>query len=343
VAALIGGTASTIAEVDLIAFRATILNYYRLHGRDFLWRQDTAPYIVYVSEVMLQQTQTSRVAQLLPVFLARFPNFASLAAAAAGDVLAAWQGLGYNRRAMNLWRAAGMIMSDYAGLLPMDREALIALPGIGPNTAAAILCYAFNRAEAFVETNIRTVYIHHFAALQNQPRDRDILAYVTATMDCADPRRWFWALMDYGVYLKRTVGNLSKQALGQRPQSAFEGSLRQVRGAIVRALSRAGQGGRAGAEGAEAELPVLGAGRPGKGTLSAEALAASCATYQRPLYEQALADLVAEGLVVAEVPGAVVAANPQPRPEYPSAPVSAPTAQPTDPTLSQSDCTYRLP
>lgn len=224
---------------------------------------------------MLQQTQTSRVAALLPAFLARFPDNAALAAATLGQVLSAWQGLGYNRRAANLHRAASMIQTTFGGILPADRDVLCTLPGIGPNTAGAIMAYAWNLPEPFVETNIRTVYIHHFAPwLMPSPTDRAILDLVRASMDKAQPRIWFWALMDYGVELKRTVGNLSRAAPTWRPQSTFEGSLRQARGHILRLLNSK--------------------------AYNRTALLTSLTPADTDRLEQALADLSREGLVVAE-------------------------------------------
>lgn len=270
-------------DLPLDAFRATVWSWYRSNKRSFLWRENTSPYMVFLSEIMLQQTQTSRVAALLPAFLAKFPNIVALAEAGPGQVIAAWQGFGYNRRAKNLHTAAGIIRDSYAGIVPADMDALQSLPGIGPNTAASIMVYAWNFPEPFVETNIRTVFIHHFYGDQANriplgekgARDQDIRALVAASIDSNNPREWFWALMDYGVELKRTVGNLSRKSRAYTPQSTFAGSLREARGAIVRSLA------------------TLGPGTEGE-------LREACGEIETERYTRALEDLVREGLVVAE-------------------------------------------
>lgn len=221
------------------AFAAAVWRHYREQGRRFDWRADTAPYRIFVSELMLQQTQCARVAQKFPGFVARFPDFGALAQAALADVLAEWQGLGYNRRAKFMHQAARVVAERFDGRLPADRAALEALPGIGPNTAGAMLAYAFNLPAVFVETNIRTVYIHHFFP-EGTVDDKRIAALVGATLDRERPREWYWALMDYGAQLKKTVGNLTRRSSHYARQSRFEGSLRQVRGRVVALLGQSG-------------------------------------------------------------------------------------------------------
>ncbi|NCU39047.1 A/G-specific adenine glycosylase, partial [Candidatus Saccharibacteria bacterium] len=130
--------------------------------REMPWRSDTRPYYVLVSELMLQQTQVSRVIEKFTEFIARFPDEQSLAAAYLADVLYAWQGLGYNRRAKYLHDSATMIVDTFDGSFPTNVAELLLLPGVGKNTAGALLAYAFNQPSIFIETNIRTVYIHHF-------------------------------------------------------------------------------------------------------------------------------------------------------------------------------------
>jgi A/G-specific adenine glycosylase len=230
---------------QIAAFRRTVLDRYRRHARPFPWRDYGAhdlAYRVLVSEVMLQQTQVARVAAKFPAFVGAFPTLAALARAPLSRVLGAWQGLGYNRRAKHLREAALRVVTDHGGELPRDPDLLAALPGIGRNTAAAICVYAFNLPFAFVETNIRTVFIHFFFARRRKVGDRAILALVESTMPRRDPRRWFNALMDYGAMLKEEHGNLSRRSAGHRPQPRFEGSDRQIRGRVLALLLERSRG-----------------------------------------------------------------------------------------------------
>jgi A/G-specific adenine glycosylase len=217
-------------------FQAILAEHFDARGRHELpWRLTTDPYEIMVSELMLQQTQVSRVIPKYHEFLKRFPTTQSLAAASLGDVLRAWQGLGYNRRAKFLWQAAQQI----GGKFPDTLEGLVALPGIGKNTAGAILAYAYNRPSVFVETNVRTVYIHHFFHDAGGVNDKEIEELVVQTIT-DNPRGFYWSLMDYGTYLKQTVGNKNTQSKHYAKQSPFEGSRRQVRGAVLRTLASRG-------------------------------------------------------------------------------------------------------
>jgi len=187
-----------------------------------------------VSELMLQQTQVPRVVPKYRAFLERFPTAARLAEADLGDVLREWQGLGYNRRAKFLWQAAQAVAK--LGHFPDTAAELVQLPGIGPNTAGAILAYAYNQPAVFVETNVRTVYIHHFCGDREGIGDTEIARLVEQTLDREQPREFYWALMDYGSHLKATVGNLNKASKHYTKQSKFHGSRRQVRGQVIRLL-----------------------------------------------------------------------------------------------------------
>lgn len=222
------------------AFKKRVRGYYRVHKRDFPWRRTRNPYCIFVSEVMLQQTQTDRVAPKYRSFIKRFPGFRALADAPLRDVLQEWQGLGYNRRAKFLKRAAEIIVAEHNGKLPCDERSLVALPGIGGNTAGSIRAFAFNEPSVFVETNIRTVFIHHFFARERVVDDAEICMLVEKTLDRKNPREWYFALMDYGVMIKKTIGNQNAKSKHYTKQSRFEGSDRQIRGAILRALSRHG-------------------------------------------------------------------------------------------------------
>lgn len=216
-------------------FQTWVLRLYENRGRDFFWRRQTDPYTVLVSEFMLQQTQTERVEQRLPSFIEKFPNFAALAAAPVGQLVQEWLGLGYNRRALSLHRSAQIIVSEYGGELPEDPNSLIRLPGVGPYTSRAVACFAFNSPEVFIETNIRRVFLHHFFDSNlTGVSDRQIFPLIEESLDRKNPRRWYYALMDYGAALKRLVGNANLRSAAYVRQSTFAGSFRQLRGAILR-------------------------------------------------------------------------------------------------------------
>lgn len=201
------------------------------------WRQDTRPYYILVSELMLQQTQVDRVVPKFLAFIARFPDEGALAAASLADVLSLWSGLGYNRRAKFLHEAAKMIVQKHDGIFPDTRDALMQLPGVGPNTAGAILVYAFNTPAVFIETNIRTVYFEHFLADVDSVSDKELAVYVEQTIDTEHPREFYWALMDYGTWLKKNGGGRLKQSKHYKKQAPLKGSVREVRGQIIRLLT----------------------------------------------------------------------------------------------------------
>ncbi len=200
------------------------------------WREDPNPYWVVVSEVMLQQTQVSRVQEKFPEFVGRFKDFLMLAQASPAEVITAWQGLGYNRRALNLHKLAKMVVEEYDGELPSDPTELIKLPGIGPGTAGSIAAFAYDQPVVFIETNIRRVFIHHFFSDQERIDDKQLLPLVKEALDRESPREWYYALMDYGTHLAKTVPNPNRRSKHHTIQSTFEGSDRQIRGAILRAL-----------------------------------------------------------------------------------------------------------
>lgn len=220
-------------------FRRIVLSFYKTAARDLPWRRTPLPYHVLVSEIMLQQTQVPRVAASFPRFIAAFPDFASLARAPLRDVLCAWHGLGYNRRALALKRIAEIVISEHNGELPRSPELLQQLPGIGAATAASIAAFAFNMPTVFLETNIRTVLIHYFFPRRRTVSDDELLPLAALTLDKKNPRRWYNALMDLGTMLKAHHGNASRRSARHRLQAKFEGSDRQLRGAILRALTAA--------------------------------------------------------------------------------------------------------
>lgn len=218
-------------------FQSLIYDYYAANRRDFIWRQDVTPYKIVISEVMLQQTQTARVVPKFENWLQNFPDFASLAQASTHDVLTAWQGLGYNRRGLALLKIAQIVVDEYDGQLPNDPVVLQTFPAIGPNTAGSICAFAFNNPIMFIETNIRTVYTHTFFQGQSQITDKQLLPLITQTIDQNNPRDWYYALMDYGVHLKQNLPRINAASKHYTKQSKFEGSKRQVRGAIIKILT----------------------------------------------------------------------------------------------------------
>lgn len=199
------------------------------------WREDTRPYYVLVSELMLQQTQVDRVIPKFTAFIAAFPDEATLASASLADVLVLWQGLGYNRRAKFLHDAAKKIVE--LGEFPDDEAGLLSLPGVGKNTAGAIRAYAYNQPALFIETNVRTVYFHHFFTDGEPVDDAQILALLSDTLDQQHPREFYWTLMDYGSWLKKQGAGRIQQSKHYKKQSPLKGSVREIRGKIIAELT----------------------------------------------------------------------------------------------------------
>ena len=221
-------------------FKDKIFTYYCRHGRSFPWRETTDPYHILVSEFMLQQTQTGRVMGKYKEFISLFPDFTALAQTSLHSVLQAWQGLGYNRRALALKESARKIVDKHGGVPPKNIEGLVGLPGIGRSTAGALLAFAHNLPVAFIETNIRRVYIHFFFPERERVGDREILPLVEQTMDRDNPRDWYYALMDYGAMLKTNLPNPNRKSAHYTRQAPFEGSNRQTRGMILKLLLSSG-------------------------------------------------------------------------------------------------------
>ena len=195
--------------------------------RDLPWRGIDDPYAVLVSEVMLQQTQVSRVEKYWDRFLKLFPTLDALASAETSLVLEAWQGLGYNRRALALKRCAEQCAEQYRGVLPDAYDELLVLPGIGKATAGGVLAFAYQKPVLYLETNVRTVFLHEFFPHEEEVSDRRIEPLVEQTCSKEDPRGWYYALLDYGAYLKSVLPNPSRRSRHHVIQSKFEGSRRQ--------------------------------------------------------------------------------------------------------------------
>lgn len=223
--------------VSVNEFQKIIQEYYLRYGRAFPWRETRDPYQILVSEIMLQQTQTDRVVPRYNAWLNLFPDISRLAKASFAEVLAAWVGLGYNRRAKFLHETAQLITDIHAGIFPKDPDVLQTMPGIGHYTANAVTTFAFNKPNVFIETNIRSVFLFFFFPESSGVRDSDILKKIDTTLDHEDPRSWYYALMDYGADLKKRIPNPNRQSAGYTRQSRFEGSVRQTRGCILRYLA----------------------------------------------------------------------------------------------------------
>ena len=216
------------------AFVSHVREEGKLLWRELPWRNIGDAYAVLVSEVMLQQTQVKRVLGRWERFLAKFPTPDALAAAATSDVIMEWQGLGYNRRALALKRACEICSADFGGSLPRTAAELEKLPGIGPATAAGVVAFAYDEPALYLETNVRTVFLHDVFPGREGVRDKEIAPLVAATCPGEDVRGWYYALLDYGAHLKATVANPSRRSAHYARQSAFEGSRRQKRAEVVR-------------------------------------------------------------------------------------------------------------
>lgn len=228
----------SLSSKQIKSFNSLLYAFFSENGRQLPWRtKRIRPYHIFISEIMLQQTQVERVVPKFTAFIRQFPSFNSLATAQQKDVLKKWQGLGYNRRALFLHKAAQIVTKQYKSRLPHDPNILKNLPGIGKATAASICAFAFNSPTIFIETNIRSVFIHHFFSDNTNISDSSLLPIIEQTIDKHQPSRWYSALMDYGVFLKKTHKNPSRRSQHHHLQSAFAGSDRKIRGEIIRYLS----------------------------------------------------------------------------------------------------------
>jgi A/G-specific adenine glycosylase len=219
---------SFLQSLDLPSFQRQILGWYAVHRRDLPWRGDPDPYHILVSEVMLQQTSVQRVLSKYPAFLERFPTIAALSRASTADVLRAWEGMGYNRRALNLKRAAETVCRDHGGVLPSTVEELERLPGIGRYTARAVACFAFGADVPVVDTNVRRV-LSGFAG--RDLSEREVEALAQQVLPAGRASEWNQALMDYGALVYR-----AKRGSGRSAPEPFATSNRFWRGRIVDAL-----------------------------------------------------------------------------------------------------------
>jgi A/G-specific adenine glycosylase len=250
-----------LALETVTAIRSGLLAWFEANRRDLPWRRTRDPYRILVSEIMLQQTQVDRVIPYYERFLERFSDVEALASAPTGDVIRLWSGLGYNRRAVNLQRTAQAVVTDHGGEFPRDVTALRTLPGIGPYTSGAIAAFAFEQDVAFVDTNMRRV-IHRVVAGPELPdpqlSEKEIVAIAAELVPPGDGWRWNQALIEFGALqctarkpacvicplreicvaapvIQASIASLPK-GTRLKNEGTFEGSNRQYRGRILRAL-----------------------------------------------------------------------------------------------------------
>lgn len=225
---------------EIQKFQKTVLGFYAENRRDLPWRpsrkRKVSPYEILVSEYMLQQTQVDRVVPKFLAFIKRFPTFETLAQAYDKDVLSLWSGLGYNRRALYLKKTVAFIHEQYKGIIPKDPLVLKTLPGIGDYMAHILPVFIYNKREILIETNIRTVYLYHFFKDTDNVTDKTLYEYIEKTTPHKNVRGWYYALMDYGSYLKKEKKIKNTQSAHYTKQKPFKGSLRYVRGTLLKQL-----------------------------------------------------------------------------------------------------------
>lgn len=208
---------------DLDAFVRKVWSEGKKHHRDLAWRYIDDAYAVLVSEIMLQQTQVSRVEKYWPRFLKTFPTLDALASADTSLVLEHWQGLGYNRRALALKRTAEECALRFEGELPRTYDELLKLPGIGPATAGGVMAFAYQKPALYLETNVRTVFLHELFPHEEGVSDKTLEPLVLETCSKRRPRGWYYALLDYGAYLKSIMPNPSRRSKHHSKQSPSKG------------------------------------------------------------------------------------------------------------------------
>jgi len=198
---------------DPAALQSSLRDWYAANGRDLAFRRSAEPWPVLVSEVMLQQTQVARVEPAWTAYLARFPSVGALAAATPADSLRAWSGLGYNRRALNLWRAATIMVECHHGEVPRTLDELRALPGVGGYTARAVAAIAFGQPVAAVDTNVRRVIGRVLWGHAGPPSAGALQAAADRLVDRGQPAKWTHAVMDIGA----TICHPRKPACAECP------------------------------------------------------------------------------------------------------------------------------
>jgi A/G-specific adenine glycosylase len=219
-------------DLKVTQFQNKILQYYKKNGRDLPWRNTTDAYNILISELMLQQTQVSRVIDYYTTWLKTWPTIQHLAQANFKDVLQAWMGLGYNTRGINLHKASKIIVQHYNADVIAAMDEYKKIPGVGKYTSQAVKIFSTNADIVTVDTNIRRIFIHEFD-LSQDISDSELWSIAQHCLPKGKSRQWHNALMDYGaMYLTSKKTGISPKT----KQSTFEGSDRQIRAQILRDL-----------------------------------------------------------------------------------------------------------
>lgn len=228
-----------VSKKQIDGFTETVMLHYTVHGRhDLPWRKTTNPYHVLVSEVMLQQTQVARVIDKYTHWIQKYPSLKHLRSASLSEVLIEWKGLGYQRRAKALLAVA----LEY-DVLPDSYDGLLRLPGVGRYTASAVRSFAYNKfGSALLETNIRAALVYTFFQHQVAVSDQELyeVLHILEKQDLpvgVGARVWYWALMDYGAYIKSQYGSQNEKSSHYRKQTTFKGSLRELRAKVLYAIA----------------------------------------------------------------------------------------------------------
>lgn len=229
-----------MTQKDITKFQKTVLDFYAEHKRDLPWRphkkRTVIPYEIMVSEYMLQQTQVDRVVPKFLLFIKKFPTMQKLADSKDKELISAWSGLGYNRRAFYLRSTCQLLIKDYKGVISKDPKILKTFPGIGEYMSSILPVFIYNQRNILIETNIRSVYLHYFFKGKDSVTDKEILTLIEETLPYGNLRDWYYALMDYGTYLKKEKKMKNTQSTHYTKQKPFKGSLRFVRGTLLKKL-----------------------------------------------------------------------------------------------------------
>lgn len=217
--------------------------FYPLTPQNQKWTKQHA-YEIFISEIMLQQTQVDRVVPFFETFIKELPDWQALAQCPQPTLLKLWKGLGYNRRALNTKKAAQYVLEHHGGNLPQDIKELQKIPNVGVYTSAAIMNFVHGIPTPLIETNVRTVFFHHFYTKKDSVDDITLMKKVLATLPnhntqhsvSADPREWMYALMDYGSHLRREGIKITNKSKHYTKQKSFKGSKREIRGKILEIL-----------------------------------------------------------------------------------------------------------
>lgn len=230
-------------------FNRTLFLWHKKNYRPMEWRDTKNPYRILVSEIMLQQTQVARVKEKYAEFVKKFPTVQILANAPLGDVLRAWSGLGYNRRAKYLHHCAKEVVEKHQGKFPSSYEELVKLPGIGRSTAGALLAFAFDEDTPMIDTNIRRILVRTFFNGKNVPSDKELYAFASSLIPKGKGRVWNYAMLDLGATTCtarnhaddcpiNTLHGKVSDFVYKKPQKKFAGSERFYRGKLLKHLAQ---------------------------------------------------------------------------------------------------------